>query len=79
MLEIGWHTVKVEHFEGGGGANCVVWYKGADTDDKEVLLSDEIYHTHEQAKSVAESVKPAESNPGGATAGIAIADFLLPR
>jgi len=56
----------------------VVWYKGPDTDDKEVVCSDEIYHTHEQAKSVAESVHSAESNPGGATAGIAGAPFLLP-
>ena len=66
-------------FENGGGANCVAWYKGADTDDKEIVIADEIYHTHEQAVSVAESVKAAESNPGGATAGQVAAPFLLPK
>ena len=64
----------------------VVWYKGPDTDDKEVVCTDEIYHTHEQAVAFAESIRPAESNPGGATntniingpaGGGAAAPFLL--
>lgn len=43
-----------------------VHYKGPDTDDKEVIVSDDVvYHTEEAAKSVEESNKPAESNPGG--------------
>jgi|TARA_B110000914_G_C15067298_1_gene266807 hypothetical protein len=48
-----------------------VWYKGPDTDDKEVFVGEEVFHTHEQASSVEASVKAAESNPGGATAGVA--------
>lgn len=49
----------------------VAWYRGADTDDKEVIMKSEIFHTHEQAKSLEESIQAAESNPGGATAGVA--------
>jgi hypothetical protein len=64
-LQSGWHTIEAQHFENGGGANMVVLYKGPDTDDKEDFISHEIYHTHEQAKSVEESIKAAESNPAG--------------
>ena len=56
-----------------------VWYKGPDTDDKEVFVGEEVFHTHEQAVSVEASVKAAESNPGGATAGVALAPFLLKK
>lgn len=64
-------------FQNYGGANMVAWYRGADTDDKEVVMKSEIYHTHGQAKSLEESIQAAESNPGGATAGVASKDFLL--
>lgn len=57
QLQSGWHTIEAQHFENGGGANMSVWYKGADTDDKEVFCGDEVYHTHEQAVSVEASVK----------------------
>ena len=53
----------------------VAWYRGPDTDDKEVVMKNEIFHTHEQAKSLEESIHAAESNPGGATAGVADRDF----
>ena len=46
-----------------------VHYKGPDTDDKEVIVSDDVvYYTEESAKSVEESNKAAESNPGGSNA-----------
>jgi hypothetical protein len=77
-MQTGYHSIEAQHFENGGGANMVVWYKGADTDDSKKLIGDEIYHTHEQAKTLAESVHAADSNPGGATTGNAGAPFLIP-
>lgn len=34
----------------------VVKYKGPDTDDLEKLCGDEVYHTHEVAKALSDSV-----------------------
>jgi len=68
-LSEGWHTIEAQHFENGGGANMTVHYKGPDTDDREVIVSDSVvYHTEGSAVSVEESNKAAESNPGGSNA-----------
>ena len=37
-LNKGYHDLKVEFFQNGGGASCVVKYKGADTADNQKLL-----------------------------------------
>ena len=42
MLPKGWYDVNVEFFEKGGGANCIVKYKGPDTGGNEALI--EVWH-----------------------------------
>ena len=39
LLSKGWHDVNVEFFENGGGASCVVKYKGPDTAGSEALIA----------------------------------------
>ena len=34
----GYHDIKVEFFQNGGGASCVVKYKGTDTADTQHLI-----------------------------------------
>ena len=44
-LDEGWHNILAEHFQGGGPANVLnASYRGDDTDDKEITLSEHIYH-----------------------------------
>jgi hypothetical protein len=70
LIEIseGWHNIKVEHFQGGGGSNLDVRYKGDDTDDIEISIEEHIYHGKDNSPVVVnapETTHSSESNPGG--------------
>ena len=75
-LAEGWHHVVVEHFHNNGAGSLNVSYRGDDTDDKEILVKDWVYHSADDlaSSSVEESTQPALSNPGHHNAdGTAIA------
>lgn len=68
-LNEGWHNVVAEQFSCGSCEPVLnVSYRGDDTDDKELLISEHIYHGKTDAtKNVnpPETIHTSESNPGG--------------
>lgn len=73
-LDEGWHNVKVEHFacncdESANGNVLEVAYKGDDTDDKEIMINQYMFHGTAAPVTVnpPQTTDSAPSNPVGSS------------